>query len=76
MSPMVEAVVFLRSQVIDDKDGGVVRVRRSRGLSDNDRVVGRVQGIYDASEGLENTTEAARIWGQRRRLWRRYDRPE
>ena len=49
----------LRDQGIDDNDGsGGGRVRRDRGLSDNDGGVGRGQGISDASEGSETTTEA------------------
>ena len=33
----------------------------SRGISDNNGGVGRGQGIYDAYEGLETTTEARGI---------------
>ena len=50
----------LRAQGIDNEGGGVVRVRQARGLSDDDRCVGRGQGIDNASEVLEKTTEAAR----------------
>ena len=46
----------------------------ARGI-DEDRGVGRELGIDDASEGSETTTEAARIQGQRQRLWRCDDRP-
>ena len=49
----------LRDQCIDDDDGGVGRVRRSRGLSNDDRGIRIGRGIRDASKGLETTTEAA-----------------
>ena len=49
----------LRSQGIDDDYGVVNRVIRSRRLSDDGGVIGRGQGIEDASKGLETTTEAA-----------------
>ena len=59
MSPTAEALVILRAQGIDNNDnGGVVRVRRAHGLSNNVGGVGRGQGIYDASKGLETTIEA------------------
>ena len=60
----------LRDQGIDNNDGGVIRVRQARGISDENRGVGRELGIDDASEGLEITEEAARIWGQRRNVRR------
>ena len=56
---MVEMPVCLRTQEIGDDYGGVDRVRRTRGLGNNDRDVGRGRGINDASEGLETMTEAA-----------------
>ena len=49
----------LRAQGIDNDDGGVGRLRRASGLSDNNGGVRRGQGIRDAYEGLETTTEAA-----------------
>ena len=63
-------MVCLRDQVIDDDNGGVGRVRRARGLSNDDGGFGRGQGIYDASKGLETTTEAA---GDQRRVRGIYD---
>ena len=68
--------MYLQFQVIDDNGSGVGRLRRARGISNDDRIVGRGRGIYDASEGLETMTEAARIQGQQQRLWRRDDGPE
>ena len=68
--------MFLQTQGIDGNGGGGGRVRRARGLSDNDRGVGRGRGIYDASEVLETTTEAAKIWGRKRRLGHRDYGPE
>ena len=56
----MEALLCLWAHSIDDKNGGVYRVRWDRGLSDNDGGVGRGRGIYEASEGSETTTEAAR----------------
>ena len=51
----------LRDQGIDNDDGGgVFRVRRACGLSDNNGGVVRGRGIYNASEGFDTTTEAAR----------------
>ena len=54
-----EAPVRLQDQGIDNNNSSVGRVRRARGISDDDWgvVIGRV--IYDASKGLETTTEAA-----------------
>ena len=46
----------LQAQDIDNNDSGVGRVRRSRGISNDDVGVGRGQGIDDASEGSETTT--------------------
>ena len=46
--------------IIDEKNGGA----------------GGGRGIDEASKGLERTTEAARIWGQRQRLRRRDDGPD
>ena len=60
--------MFLQEQGIDDDDGVVDRVRRACGLSDADRGVIRGQGIDDASEESETTTEASRIEGRQRRL--------
>ena len=59
MSPTAGAPVRLRAQVIDNNDGGVGRVRRSCGLSDDDRGVRRGQGICDAPKVSETTKEAA-----------------
>ena len=66
----------LRAQVIDDDACVVDRVRQSRGPSNNNRGVGGGQGIDDASNGSETTTEASRIQGQRRRLQRCDDGPQ
>ena len=54
----------LRAKGIDNDGGGVGEGRQPQGLSDNNGGVGGEQGIEDASEGLEKTTEAA---GARRR---------
>ena len=54
----------LRAQGIDNNNCSAGRVRRERGLSDDDGGVDRGQGIYNASKGLETTAEAA---GDRRR---------
>ena len=44
----------------------------ARGIDDDDNGgVGKGQGIDDASEGSETTTEAVRTWGRQRRLRRR-----
>ena len=61
ISPTAEAPVCLQSQGIDNDndDGGVVRLRRARGLSDNDGGVGKGRGVDDASNVSETTTEAA-----------------
>ena len=58
MTPTAEAAVCLRSQGIEEDNGGVGGGRWSRGLSDNDGGVGRGRGINDASEVLETMTEA------------------
>ena len=60
----------LQYQGIDNDDGGVGRVRRARGLNDDDRGIGIGHGIRDASEGLETATEAV---GDRRRAQGTYD---
>ena len=49
----------LQADGIDKNDGGVGRVRRAKGLRNDDIVVGRGQGIRNASEGTEKMTEAA-----------------
>ena len=66
MSLTAEVPVRLQAQVIDDNNGGIVRVRRACGLSSNNGGVGRGQGIYNASEGSETTMEAAvaKSWAQ------------
>ena len=50
----------LWAQVIDNNDGGVGRLRWAHGLSDDNIIVDRGRVIYDASEVLKTTTEAAR----------------
>ena len=50
--------MFLRAQGIDNNGGSGSRVRRARGLSNNDGVFVRGRGIDDASKGLETMTEA------------------
>ena len=47
----------LRDQGIDNNIKGVARVRRAHGISNDGRGVGRGQGIYNTSEGLETTPE-------------------
>ena len=54
----------LRVEGIGNDVGGVDRVRRATGLSDDDRGVGRGRGICNMNEGSETTAEAA---GYRRR---------
>ena len=66
----------LQAQCIDDGGGGGGRLIRARGISDDNRGVGRGQGIDNASELLETTTEVARILGQRQRMRRCNDSPE
>ena len=68
--------VCLKAQGIDNNDGGVGGGRRAQGFSKNYRGISGGRVIYNASEGLEKMTEAARIQGQRRRLPRCNDRPE
>ena len=62
-------------QGIDDNGGSIGRVRQAHGIRDDDRGVGRERGVYDASEGLDTTTDVTRIQGRRQRLQRRDDRP-
>ena len=62
--------MHLQAQGIDDDNGGVKRVRRARGLSNDNLGVGRGKGIYDTSIGSETTTEAA---GARKRARGIYD---
>ena len=69
-SPTEKAPVCLRTQGIDKNNGVVNRVRRACGLSDNNGGVGRGQGIHDESEGSETMTEASKMQGQQRRMWR------
>ena len=45
-------------QGIDDNDGGFGRGRLAQGFSNNTRVVGKGQGIDDASKEPEAMTEA------------------
>ena len=52
----------LQAQYIDDDNSGFGRVRQACGISNEDGGVGRGQGICDAPEGLEITTEAK--WDQ------------
>ena len=66
----------LWAQGIDKNNGGGVRLRRACVLINDYGGVSRGKGIYDASEGLETTIEAARIRGKRWRLKRRDDGPE
>ena len=54
----------LLSEGIDDNDSGVGILRQAKGLSNNDRCVGRGRRIRNASEILKTKTEAA---GARRR---------
>ena len=44
---------------MDNNDGGVGRVRRAHGISNDNRGINRGRGIDDAYKGLETTTEAA-----------------
>ena len=48
----------LWDQGIDNNNDGVGRVRRAGRISNDGGGVGRGRGIYDASKGLETTTEA------------------
>ena len=56
----------LGDQVIDDKGSGIIRVRWSHGLSNDDGGVDRGQGVHNASEGSETTMEVAGdgLWTQ------------
>ena len=58
MSPTAEASVCLQDQGIDDNDGGVRRLIRAIGLSDNGRGVDRGRLIYNAYKRLETTTKS------------------
>ena len=49
----------LQAEGIDNDNVSVERVRRPKGISDNDRKIRRGLGIHDASKGSETTTEAA-----------------
>ena len=66
----------LRAQGIDDDNVIVDRVRQAHGLSNGQGGVGREQGMHDASEVLETTTEASRIQGRQQRLRHRDDGSE
>ena len=66
----------LRAQGIDDDNVIVDRVRQAHGLSNGQGGVGREQGMHDASEVLEKTTEASRIQGRQQRPRHRDDGPE
>ena len=61
--------MFLRAEGID-KNGGVRRVRRAKGISDNDGGVGRGRGIHDASEVFETMME---VTGARQRAQGMYN---
>ena len=52
--------MWLRSEGIASDGNKIGRVRRSKGLCDNDGGVGRGSGIRDAFEVLETTTEASK----------------
>ena len=49
----------LWDQGIDNDGGGVARLRRARRLSDDNRGIGRGQGIRNVSKVLETPTESA-----------------
>ena len=53
----------LEAHGIDDngggRSGGGGRVRKARGLSNDDRYFKRGKGIHGSSDGSETTTEAA-----------------
>ena len=53
--------MFLWAQGVDNNNNIVDRVRRGRGISNDEGGVRRGIGIDDTSEGLETTAEAARI---------------
>ena len=65
----MEAQVCLRDQGIDNDYGRVGRVRQARGISNNDEGIGRGRGIYNASDGLETTAEAAGARQQARGIY-------
>ena len=67
---MAEEEMCLRSQGIDDSDGGIGIGRRSWGLSDDNRGVGGERGIDSASERSEKTADTM---GARRRARGIYD---
>ena len=58
MSVTAEEVVCLVAQGIDDNNGDFGVGSQARGLSYDGGGFGGGQGIDDASEGLETTTEA------------------
>ena len=66
----------LRSQGIDNDRVSVGRLKRARGLNNDDGGIGRGRGIDDASKGSETTTGAARIRGRQRRMRSCDDGPE
>ena len=49
----------LQAKGMEDGDGSIGRVRRDRGISNDDGGIGRGRVICDASMGSETTTEAA-----------------
>ena len=49
----------LQANRIDDDDGSIGRVRRAKGLSNENGGAGRGRGIRNMSEGSETKTEAA-----------------
>ena len=55
---MAEATACLQAQGIDNKNGGLGRVRRARRLSNDNGGVDRGRVIENVSKGLETTTEA------------------
>ena len=59
MYTTTEAPVCLQDQGIDDNNGGVGRLIRDCGISNDDRGVDRGRGIHDVSERSETTPEAA-----------------
>ena len=65
-----DPAVCLRSQGIDDHNGGIYVGRWARGVSDDDRCVGGGRGTYDVSEGLEKMADIA---GAQRRSQRIYN---
>ena len=66
----------LWDQGIHGDNGGVGGGRQDRVLRDDDGGVSGGRGIYEVSEILETTTEAARIQGRQWRLRRHNDGPE